>query len=120
VELGDGEQRRICVRGVLGLGTMKSSGEHRRGRSMGSSPAPPLVRPEQKDEDLSLFNEMKRREKHNFLYPAPDDLDATLCMFLFLPCPCISVNCKVRHSIICSALSVGKSSGVQPEARFSL
>jgi hypothetical protein len=57
---------------------MKSSGEHRRGRSMGSAPPPAVVRSGEKDEDLALFHEMKRREKHNFLYPAPDDLDATL------------------------------------------
>ncbi|CAM6126938.1 unnamed protein product [Calypogeia fissa] len=56
---------------------MKSSGEHRRGRSMGSAP-PAIIRSGEKDEDLALFHEMKRREKHNFLHPSPDDLDATL------------------------------------------
>ncbi|KAL3686151.1 hypothetical protein R1sor_004173 [Riccia sorocarpa] len=49
-------------------------GEHRRGRSMGSTAA----RPETKDDDLALFHEMKCREKHNFLTTSVDDLDASL------------------------------------------
>lgn len=64
---------------------MKSSGEHRRGRSMGSAPPPVIRSAGEKDEDLALFHEMKRREKHNFLHPSPDDLDATLCTFLLSP-----------------------------------
>ncbi|OAE23508.1 hypothetical protein AXG93_938s1040 [Marchantia polymorpha subsp. ruderalis] len=53
---------------------MKGGGEHRRGRSMGST----TPGPDNKDEDLALFHEMKRREKHNFLHPSPDDLDVSL------------------------------------------
>lgn len=53
--------------------------QHRRGYSMGSG-----VR--EKDEDLALFQDMRKRERTHYLYPSTDDqvIEASLCMPAFL------------------------------------
>jgi len=52
---------------------------HKRGRSLESGL---LFR--EKDDDLTLFNEMQSREKESFLLQLTDDLEDSFCNFLYL------------------------------------
>lgn len=53
-------------------------GQHRRGRSLSSTN---MVKSE-KDDDLALFHDMRRKERVNYLHPSADSdeaLDSSLC-----------------------------------------
>jgi len=52
---------------------------HKRGRSLESGL---LLR--EKDDDLTLFNEMQSKEKESFLLQLTDDLEDSFCNFLYL------------------------------------